>query len=819
MGPLLHYYMLKCLFFLVLPHLLIQCCSSMQPLCRNSERSALLQLKENFILNQSASKVGSWKLEGDCSLWDGVECDDNTGHVIGLDLSSSFLYGSIDSNSSLFCLSHLRRLNLSDNDFNYSKIPSALGSLSRLSRLELSSSAFSGQIPAEVFELSKLVTLDLSDNYLELQNPSLKSLAEKLVYLRHLNLDKVNVSSAIPQSLANLSSLTYLSLGNCELHGEFPIKVFHLPNLQILNVDGNPFLTGHFPEFNRSSSIEILELGFTGFLGELPKSIGNLESLSYSGISKCHFTGRIPTSLANLTHLTYLSLPDNKFYGPIPQSIFTNLVNLEHLYLYQNHLIGTIKLESFLNLKKLKSLYLSSNDFSLISTATPNLTVPKFYMLGLSSCNLSKFPDFLADQDELEFLDLSGNKIDGHIPYWLWGLSAKTLEFLYLDVNFLTGFDQPPIVLLWTNLRILDLRYNNLQGSLPIPSASMYQYFVSNNLLTGEISPVVCNLSSIIVLDMSSNNFSGKLPPCLVNLSRSLSILNLQNNSFRGRIPQTCKNGSKLRMIDFSQNQLYGPIPRSMVYCSMLESLNLGNNQMNGTFPSQLGTLPELKVLILQHNGFHGAIGKPETNDFPKLRILDLSFNQFEGSLPSQYFPRWKAMKFADSHELRYLQANTSFQVPGYDWSSYVSYSRTMTNKGVETTYEKIQEFLVTIDLSSNRFEGCIPEDIQILEALQFLNLSNNFLSGPIPSSLATLMDLQSLDLSQNKLSGEIPQELPKLTFLEFFNVSNNQLIGPMPQGKQFGTFENNSFEGNPGLCGNPLSKKCYSSSPPPPLL
>jgi hypothetical protein len=34
-------------------------------------------------------------------------------------------------------------------------------------------------------------------------------------------------------------------------------------------------------------------------------------------------------------------------------------------------------------------------------------------------------------------------------------------------------------------------------------------------------------------------------------------------------------------------------------------------------------------------------------------------------------------------------------------------------------------------------------------------------------------------------------------------------LRGPIPQGKQFGTFEVGSFEGNSGLCGKPLTKKC----------
>jgi hypothetical protein len=76
------------------------------------------------------------------------------------------------------------------------------------------------------------------------------------------------------------------------------------------------------------------------------------------------------------------------------------------------------------------------------------------------------------------------------------------------------------------------------------------------------------------------------------------------------------------------------------------------------------------------------------------------------------------------------------------------------------------------------------------------------------------------LDLSFNHLSGKIPQQLAQLTFLEFLNVSFNNLSGPIPQNKQFATFEDNSFEGNQGLCGEQLLNKCIhhkgpSFSPP----
>ena len=103
-----------CLFLLV--HLLTKflfgilvfdSVSSMKPSCHYDERSALLEFKQSFTINKSASypKVLKWKPEEEndnCCSWDGVKCDKETGHVIGLDLSSSYLYGSINSNNKSF---------------------------------------------------------------------------------------------------------------------------------------------------------------------------------------------------------------------------------------------------------------------------------------------------------------------------------------------------------------------------------------------------------------------------------------------------------------------------------------------------------------------------------------------------------------------------------------------------------------------------------------------------------------------------------------------------------------------------------------------
>ncbi|GAU42403.1 hypothetical protein TSUD_324580 [Trifolium subterraneum] len=132
-------------------------------------------------------------------------------------------------------------------------------------------------------------------------------------------------------------------------------------------------------------------------------------------------------------------------------------------------------------------------------------------------------------------------------------------------------------------------------------------------------------------------------------------------------------------------------------------------------------------------------------------------------------------------------------------------------------TLVRIPIFFVSIDFSRNKFEGEIPNGIGELHELKGLNLSHNRLVGHIPQSMGNLTNLESLDLSSNMLTGVIPAELTNLGFLEVFNLSNNHLVGEIPQGPQFNTFSNDSFEGNSGLCGLPLSNNCGPDHHSPP--
>ena len=230
--------------------------NSSTPLCHSHQSSALLHFRNSFSVGQSPlicdlysyPPKNSWKMGTDFCGWDGVTCDQMTGHIIGVDLSCSGLQGPIHPNTTLFSLRHLQRLNLAYNDFGGSAISSKFGGFANMTHLNLSESSFAGNFPSEISHLSKLVSLDLSDNDLRIETPSLKRLVQNLTHLSKLVLDGVNMSSVSPNSFMNLSSsLTSLSLSDCGLKGRFPDNIFHLPNLQLFDVSYNYNLTGSLP--------------------------------------------------------------------------------------------------------------------------------------------------------------------------------------------------------------------------------------------------------------------------------------------------------------------------------------------------------------------------------------------------------------------------------------------------------------------------------------------------------------------------------------------------------------------------------------------
>ena len=130
-------------------------------LCADKEKQALLKFKQGLV--DESKVLSSWESQRDCCQWRGITCNNQTGHVIKLDLSSNIsdifsskqpLAGEISP--SLLELRDLDYLDLSFNAFDGLQIPSFFGSFVELKHLKLASVGFQGAIPQNLENLSNL---------------------------------------------------------------------------------------------------------------------------------------------------------------------------------------------------------------------------------------------------------------------------------------------------------------------------------------------------------------------------------------------------------------------------------------------------------------------------------------------------------------------------------------------------------------------------------------------------------------------------------------------------------------------------------------
>ncbi|MED6122590.1 hypothetical protein PIB30_041128 [Stylosanthes scabra] len=681
--------------------------------------------------------------------------------ITTLSLSFTEITGQLTSH--ILCLPNLHDLDLSENENIQIHVPNLNCSTSLLRVLDLSGCQFPGsQIPSSFSNLTHLTLLELFSSEL---------------------------NGSIPSFLSNLQHLTNLDLSDNNLSGQFPNVLGQLTKLQKLNLRGNrlggKLLLSSLANLTQISS---LDCSYNKFEGSLPDKIAGFTSLTELVLNDNLLNETIPSWYFSLPFLTTIDLSNNQFTGYL-SAMASN--SLQVLRLCGNKLQGDIP-ESMFNLVNLTELCLSSGNWSgslhfpeNLEASNVSYRFTKLLSLQLLQIDLTKFSKISWKFPKLIELELSENKLEGEVPQWIRDIDS--LRQLKLRYNQLSSIGQFP----WHQLKDLDLSFNSLS---------------EDNI------SFICNATSLEIVNLSHNKFRGTIPHCLADLSK-LIVLDLQMNKLHGTLPSIFPNS--IGTLNLNGNQLEGHLPKSLSNCPSLEDLNLGDNEIEDTFPHWLQSLQYLEILVLGSNKLYGPIVSLKSKDmFPKLIIFDISSNNFSGQLPIAYIKSFQAMKIAVGGEgqsgFYYISHSGEYVAPNI-WLEYDD-SVTETMKGIRSNFEKIPNILVSIDLSNNRFEGEVPDDIGELRALENLNFSHNKLVGHIPRSLGNLTNLESLDLSSNMLTGEIPTELTNLNFLEVLNLSRNQLVGSIPNGKQFDTFSNDSYLGNMGLCGRPLSLECNNN-------
>ncbi|XP_047085282.1 receptor like protein 27-like [Lolium rigidum] len=745
-------------------------------------------------------------------------------------------------------------------------VPS-LSTLHSLSVIDLGANCLTGPLP-DLFSPSNfplITVLVLADNIFE-PGPFPLGITG-LKNLMILDLRATNLVGVIPDSIGNLTSLTKLYLRLNYFSGGLPQILSNLTHLTILDC-GYSGLSGRIPWLTSLTHLESVWLDHSSFTGPVPLDGQLYPYLSHVDLSDNSLSGTVPASLFtqpalhelylhmnNLSGaieefqnpsstLAYVYLNQNQLTGAIPTSA-SQLAALDTLQLDHNNFTGTLDLNPFLMLRNLSRLSASYNPLlSASGDGNEGHANSSISFLDLSYCNLTRLPGALRYLPRLDCLDLSRNQISGEIPDWIW----RNMSNLMLHHNLFTTVEQP---MDHVHISIVDLSFNKLRGTVPfpyggymldysnnkfssIPSGSFLRQFkstysvdLSNNELSGTIPYADCHSHDALqILDLSGNNLSGLVPPYLLKGCNDLEVLNLRGNRLGGTWPDDMDESCNLKLVDLHGNQMEGRLPRSLARCQYLVALDVGGNHFLDSFPSWLAKLPELRLLILRHNKFHGPVSIPALDFgdqtavgyFSRVQIIDLAGNGFSGDLASDFFKGFGSMVWdpsangtADYEDTLYASAGRSSYQVAVDVAMKQQYMRVA----------KVRTDLVVIDLSSNRFSGFIPRSIGNLTSLLVVNLSRNAFAGGIPGELSQLARIESLDLSWNYLTGEIPRGLAMLTSLEWLNLSYNDLSGSIPPGPQFSTFSTSSFQGgNRGLYGCPLPVKCKLAIvlPPPTL-
>ncbi|XP_070675751.1 probable LRR receptor-like serine/threonine-protein kinase At3g47570 [Malus domestica] len=394
-------------------------------------------------------------------------------------------------------------------------IPPHLGNLSFLVELGLKNNSFHCPLPQELSRLRRLKTIDFGNNFMG----TIPSWFGSFPKLQTFTLAGNGFSGFIPAAIFNLSTLEIINLSRNQ-PSELPYEIGSLGQLEVLFVQRNALKGCAFLPALNISSLTTLTLYWNNMSGNLPNNICT-----------------IPDEIGDLQQLEILALHANNLSGVIPSKLFNNFM-IREIELSINQLSSGLRANIGLNVPNLEFLGVARNN--LVAGLLPNLS------------NASKLRELEMIENSF-ILYLNNLTIDASTPQAASTLSClfnlRNLTTLYLGDNPLNTTILAPHGNLSTSLLYVDLRMSNIKGNIPVD---------------------ICNLSSMIKLNLGDDQLSGAIPSSIQRL----------------KYLQEGPTSLSLELLDLSKNNLSGVIPKSMEALLYLKHLNLSFNKLQGEIPT-----------------------------------------------------------------------------------------------------------------------------------------------------------------------------------------------------------------------------------------
>ncbi|XBI88452.1 hypothetical protein VPH35_026418 [Triticum aestivum] len=378
-----------------------------------------------------------------------------------VNISLNLVEGQLPANIGLM-FPNLTILDVSHNIISGTIPPSLCNSSIQL--MDLSNNRFTGEVPSCLFtDFYALNVLKLSNN--SLGGKILDGVSSFSGHLWAIYLDNNKFEGTLPRNLSG--DIALMDLHGNKMSGELNTSLWFLPSLEALSLSCNGLTGAIHPGICTLTKLRILDLSENYFMGHIPNcsTVLPLEFLSVSGNSLSGF----PSAFFFSSYITALDLSHNQFTGNLEWAQYLSQISV--LLLSRNKFVGQIS-SNMCRLQRLSIIDISHN---MLSGSIPPciggiaLEDPDDYEYGWPSIGITYSTgdyavgmyssdyepqgftfttkgnsytygsNFFMLMSGIDFSAnmLSGNKLDGTIPWQLARLSS--LEVFSVAYNSLSG--------------------------------------------------------------------------------------------------------------------------------------------------------------------------------------------------------------------------------------------------------------------------------------------------------------------------------------------------------------------------------------------
>ena len=606
----------------------------------------------------------------------------------------------------------------------------------RVTRLELSSLALTGAIPAAIGNLL-LERLDLSNNQL---SGTLPSWLKNLFDLTHLKLNGNRFTGSIPRELGerySLNNLGTLLLQDNRLSGQIPSELNNLAPSQggSLYEFGicNNYLTGALPQHLRRSDIT---------LTNYPRDEGFDPVRCQRAPSTAPTTPPTSSTTTTTTSTTTTTTTTTSAPGETPTTE------------------APAQGES--------SYYLSQSLEAECITGT--LVRPRGI---LSPDPRVPGPNNDLVDDCLALLEFRENTL----------ISAGSL-YGWNDRTHRTPLSA------WTGVAISNGRVTtlNLRGLSIQGDAEQLSAYPGFDAVPGLAS--LGKLTALTILDISDNYFSGIIPDSIGELP-NLRTFAFCDNTLTGSVPASLRSG--VHLVNYPANLGYDPVrcqrgqassPTSSTTTTTTSSTTT-TTTTSTTTTTTTTTTPRRRATVTGADGCFDGTFLPEsvpTRPGENNDLADDCQNLIAVKNHMQSITSWWGSSEHPDMSEWFGVTMSGGRVTGLNLAP-APYKGVITFIG-GTIAPEIGNLTALTDLrlNSNKYlTGQMPRELCNLRNLRRLDVDINQLSGTLPSCFGSMPRLEILELDGNRFTGSIPPELGSLDRLWWLDVSENRLSGNIP--------------------------------------